>query len=168
MLSGIFAGMFDSQDRRNALKIAEELWRQTGDAMREDLDTFNQYLQTPFVAGYGYGFIRMAFSNLGYGVKSEKMCDKWFSYITHSVILEGKFKYIVKNQIKHMELSEGAEKERLVDEFLKGSCVGAFDAGLKFIDIGEAEAPLNLQRYLLNQKLDELALKSYREESRLA
>ena len=153
---GIFTGLFDSEDKTNARKIGEEIWRQVGDAMREDLETFNDFIQTPFVAGYTYGFIRFGFSSLGYGHRSEKMSDKWFNYILYSILDDGKFKRIIKNQIQFLENTKSLGSEKPTEQFTKGGTVGAYDAGMKFVDLSleESLVPLNLQRYLLNQELE--------------
>lgn len=146
-------GRFNKKDKANALLIGEELWRQVGDAMREDLDTFNKYLQTTFTAGYCYGFIRMSFSNLGYGLDSEKLTDCWISFISFSVFNSNKLHTIIKNQMQFMETAKDLGNQEPLDAFTKGASVGAFDAGLRFLGEGRGESPLNLQRYLLNQNL---------------
>ena len=84
------------------------------------MDVFNKFIQTPFVAGYTYGFCRMGFSNMGYGTQSEKMYDRWLSYITSPVILNGKFTEVIKIQVNALEQAKALGDDTPVHMFTKG------------------------------------------------
>ncbi len=155
---GVLTKYFSKGDRENAIVISKVLWRQVMSAMESDIDVFNKFIQTPFVAGYTYGFIRIGFSNMGYAEKSEKMYDRWLTFITMPVIKNEKFTEIIRNEVKNLEYSKSAGNDEPVFMFSKGASVGAFDAGIEFfigkVEPESKEEAKNLERYLTDQRLD--------------
>ena len=152
---------FRKKYKKEADVVGANLHKQIFSALSENEELASKRLNSPFVVGYLYSFISMAFIQLIPSNKrtdfADKITSKHMKYICNGVLPKKLWK-IVKSQINLIHQSKKMSINKPTEEFELGGDAGFWDGA----NITNWEGDLsrtNLKSYLLDKKL------KYREPS---
>ncbi len=140
-------------------KIGIDLHRQIRDALNADDEGTSERLNSSFIVGYIYAFVRCGLMSLG--INAESGVNAHVRYICDGVI-PGRLYKIYSGQAAALELArqmKEQDKEILNTGLAPADVSKAFELGIR---AGTYDAPLvsirsmppdNLRRYLLNEAL---------------
>lgn len=137
---------FGKKYNKEADILGKILHEQIFSAMQENESLASRRLQTPFFAGYFFGFVKVGLTN-SLNVPAGKTKD-YYEYICDGIYPKTLYKTIT-------ELVNFTQNTREISEadYIKGTKVGFYD-GTNFINWSEPSKRANLKPYLLDKKLD--------------